>query len=528
MNIASIKYLIVAAVAAATSSISAQTMTDWGEIMSGTVYEYEAKTPVAGFYVASSTGQIRCYSTGAPINAYSDAEHNVPIESADSYYGPEGEKVRLYPTVQGETIYFYNNYPLDGGTFRLADGTEEITMPTISPAPGNGEISMSEDYSLLLVFNIPVKISKCKMESGSASAEMPLTITHSSVAVNWHSTLMDWYETGKIKGGDVMTLTFTGIRDEYDSLNRPDYGDGLGKLILRFTLAAEPARLTEQYQTPQSGTADFLSYYLPDGDEGVVRLVFNRELQPDCEPEVILQYGDPDNLELGLYIENPPVSVSGHAVEVDLRGVKRLPEEMVPGLAVQPTISLRISGIKSNDGQYVLTGNVASPYTFEYIYSFRTLSYSIAADWYPLPGSELKGGENMEIWVLNGNRIKFDSVDFTFMKNLEYQNFSIPYQQLSSYPDPDYPEAMIFNLTAPELDADSNSDIAVSFGGLQCADGLDHTQDIYVRYRSGSTGVTEAAAESDDTGAWYDINGRPAARDSRGILIHNGKKTISR
>ena len=97
MNIASIKYLIVAAGAAATSSISAQTMTDWGEITPGTVYEYEAKTPVAGFYVASSTGQIRCYSTGAPINAYSDAEHNVPIESTDSYYGPEGEKVRPIP-----------------------------------------------------------------------------------------------------------------------------------------------------------------------------------------------------------------------------------------------------------------------------------------------------------------------------------------------------------------------------------------------------------------------------------------------
>lgn len=527
MNITIQKYILFASAAIATCSLSAQAGSNWGEISPGTIYEYEAANPVEGFYEVTSEGQIRCYSTGDVISAYSDSGHTMPVQSIESYYDPDGAKVRLYPAHAGETLYFYNGYPLDGGKFHLEDGKEPIKMPSVSPSPEAGDLSLSSDYRLSLLFNIPVKISKCRMEAGAASAEMPLTITQSCVDVNWHSTIMDWYAAGKVKEGDILTLTFTGIRDQYDSSNRPDYGDGFGKLILRFTLAAEPARLVEQYQTPGSGTTDFLSYYLPGGDEGLVRLIFNRDLKSDCNPDVILQYGDPDNIELGLYLENPPVSINGKSVEIDLRGVARLPEEMVAGLPAQPTISLRITGIKSDDGQYVLTGSMASPYSFEFNYSFKTVSYSIAADWYPLPGSELKGGDNMEIWVLNGNRIQFDSIDFSFMKNLEYQNLSVPYTQISSHPDPDYPDAMIFTLTAPELNADSNSEIAVTFGGLVCADGLDHSQDIYVRYRSSSSGIEDIEVDDEHAGEWYDLHGRKADSRDRGILIHNGRKTIN-
>lgn len=528
MRHSAFKYILLAAFAwtgLPTIASADATGTVWGEVEPGKTYEYKGMTPVEGFYVAKQTSQIRCYSTGDIVNAYYDAAHTNPIEPTQHYYTPEGTKVRYYPTTQGDTVFLYNNFPLSDGTFRLEDGKEQISYPTLTPSPTSGELSMSTDYRLSLAFNIPVKISKCKMQAGDTSVEMPLNVSGQTATVNWHNTLMDWYASGIVGAGSELTLTFTGIRDEYDSSNRPDYGDGLGKLIIRYKMAAEPARLVEEHNTPASGTPDFLSYYLPGGEEGLVRLFFNRDLQADCKPEATIQYGDPDNLELGLYIEHPPVRISGGMVEIDLRGKTRFPDDMVPGLPQQPYIGLRITGLRSSEGQLVLTGSTASPYTFGFNYRYKTVAYSIGADWYPLPGSELKAGDKMEIWVLNGNKIQFDTVDFTFTKSGSEATASVPYSSLKALPDPTYDDAMIYTLSAPALDADEGSDVTVTFGGLKCADGLDHSGDIRVRYKAGTSGVDTLDTESRE-GLQFDLQGRRASASSRGIIIRDGRKAL--
>ncbi|MDE7096849.1 MAG: hypothetical protein K2O47_05085, partial [Muribaculaceae bacterium] len=422
----------------------------------------------------------------------------------------------VYPVTKGETIYFYNPAPVADGNFRFAVDKEAIKLGSVDPSPENSVLSISTSYRLEIAFNIAVKCSRCTLDINGMSVELTPEVVDSYISVNWFSILRQWYREDKIKDGDILTLTLTGIRDVYDSSNRPDFGDGLGKLVLKYTMAGRPAELIREVGTPNSGVYDFLSYYLPGSDKGLVRLIFSEDLDPACHPIAEVQYGDQDNIEAGMYLERVPVTVADKTVTVDLQGVTRFPEEMVPGLPARNSISLVVSNIKSADGQYVLTGSMASPYSFGFGYNLKSVAYSIAADWMPVAGSPLKAGDQMEIWVLNGQQIMFDSVDFSYVKDEVAQTVSVPYSSLKVEKDNEYAHAMLYYLSAPDMECDADSDITVTFGGLKCADGLDHSSDIFVRYKSASAGVDGIDEDAADH-VYYDLTGRRVVNPAKGI-----------
>ncbi|MDE5841074.1 MAG: hypothetical protein K2H49_09160 [Muribaculaceae bacterium] len=498
---------------------------DWGEMQPDVEYRYEMFVPVSGYYTPKESGVLKGYSTGEEISVYKDAAHQEEIISELSFYTSSGEKGRVYPVTKGETVYFYNPVPIAGGVFRFAVGKEEIRLGNVDPSPEIPLLSLSTAYRAEIPFNMAVKCTNSKLEINGMSVALTPEVVESYVTINWFGILRQWYREDKIKEGDILTLTLTGIRDAYDSSNRPDFGDGLGKLVLKYKMAARPAELVREIGTPNSGVFDFLSYYMPGSDKGLVSLVFSDELDPGCRPVAEIEYGDPDNIEAGMYHERVPVTVADRTVTVDLQGVTRFPEEMVPGLPVQNSISLVVSDIRSADGQYVLTGSVASPYSFGFGYNFKSVAYSIAADWMPVAGSQLKAGDQMEIWVLNGQHIMFDSVDFSYVKDGVMQTVGVPYSSLNVEKDSDYGDAMLYYLSAPEMDCDADSDITVTFGGLKCADGLDHTSDILVKYKSVSAGV-EGIGEDTSNHIYYDLTGRRVVNPAKGIYIRDGRKVV--
>ncbi|MDE5814431.1 MAG: hypothetical protein K2H72_09100 [Muribaculaceae bacterium] len=519
-----IRYLLSSVVVSAVLSANAAGVLDFGEMKPEVAYDYQMLVPVMGYYTPEESGIMKTYCTGDAIGVYRDADHQDEVFSQQYFYTASGEKANVYAVNKGETVYFYNPAPIAEGKFRFVVGKEQIEVGSIAPSP-DSVISLSSSYSAELAFNLAVKCSRCKLEVNDVSAEITPVVQDSHLTVNWFNTIMQWYREGKINEGDELILSLTGIRDEYDSSNRPDFGDGPGKLVLKYKMAAKPLELIREMGTPNSGVMDFLSYYLPGGEKGIVSLVFSGDLDPNCNPVAEIQYGDQDNIEAGMYIENPSVKIDGNTLSVDLQGVKRFPEEMVPGIPAQSSIALIISRIKSPDGQYVLTGNSASPYSFGYSYSFKTLSYSVAADWTPAAGSVLSPGTEMEIWVLNGQQIAFDSVDFSYVKDGVPVVASVPYSDLRVENDTFSSDALLYYLSAPAMTPDSDSEITVSFGGLECADGLDHASDILVRYKSAGSGVDEVGAVDADATV-FDIMGRKVLRPSKGIYISNGKKTI--
>lgn len=519
-----LKYLLSSVAVCAAISLNAAEPLDFGEMLPDQPYEYQLLVPVTGYYIPVESGVLKTYCTGDEIGVFKDAEHQDEIFSQQSYYTASGEKARVYSVSKGETVYFYHPAPVAEGVFRFIVEKEQVELGLVSPSPEN-VLSISTAYRAEIAFNLSVKCSKCKLEINGESAEITPLVVDSYITVNWFNTLRQWYREGKINEGDILTLTLTGIRDEYNASNRPDFGDGPGKLVLKYKMAAKPVELVWESGTPNSGMVDFMTYYLPGSNEGIVSLTFSGELDPECHPVAEISYGDPDNIEAGMYLEYPPVEVEGKTVTVDLQGVTRFPEEMVPGLPAQSSISLVISKIKSADGQYVLTGSMASPYSFGFSYNLRNLVYSLAADWMPAAGSVLSEGTEMEIWVLNGQHIMFDSVDFSYVKDGVPAVVSVPYSDLLTEVDSAYADALLFYLSVPALNADSDSDITVTFGGLKCADGLDHSSDIFVRYKSDPSGVDTVEATDADK-VFYDLTGRRVMTPSKGIYISNGKKII--
>lgn len=522
--IRTLSFLILSLLASAAIAQNADVV-DWGEIIPDKVYEYKAMTPVQGYYTPTESGPMRCYITGDVVHVYDDENHENRIMYDQYYYGSSGEKVHIYTVEAGKTVYFYNSFPMNDGSFRFSVGKEEISLQVSYPSTDETPLSISTNYRATITFNIPVKCTKCVLAVNDESVEVTPEIIDSSIVINWFATLRQWYREGKISAGDEMSVTITGLRDVNDSSNRPDFGDGLGKLVLRYTMAGAPAELIRQSGTPNSGVTDMKTYYLPNGEEGLVKLVFSSDLDPNNQPLAEIQYGDQDNIELGLYIEHPPLKVEGNTLTIDLRGVTRFPDQMVPGLTPLSNISLSVSRIKSADGQYVLTGSMSSPYSFGFSYFLRSVVYSIAADWVPVAGSALEAGKEMEIWVLNGKQIQFDSVDFSFVKDGIPAKVSVPYSELKVENDAYEPSALLYYLSAPALDADPDSEINVTLGGLMCADGLDHSSDICVRYKSSISGV-DAVEAVDAEAVYYDLTGRRVFNPSKGIYIRKGKKII--
>lgn len=519
-----LRYLLTSVVVCAAASVNAADPMDFGEMQPEVVYDYELLVPVMGYYTPVESGVLKTYCTGDEFGLYKDAAHQDEVFSQQSFYTAAGEKARVYPVTQGETVYFYNPAPVAEGKFRFSVEKEQIELGLATPSTDD-VLSISTAYRVELAFNVAVKCTKCTLEINGESAEMTPEVVDSYITVNWFNTLRNWYREGKISEGDVLTLTITGLRDAYNSSNRPDFGDGPGKLVLKYKMAARPLELVSETGTPASGVFDFLSYYLPGSDNGLVSLVFSGDLDPDCHPVAEILYGDQNNIEAGMYTEYPPLKIEGNTLTVDLQGVKRFPDEMVPGLTPQSSIALTISKIKGADGQYVLTGVAASPYSFGYSYNLKTVSYSIAADWVPAAGSVLLEGTEMEIWVLNGEQIMFDSVDFSYEKDGVPGVVSVPYSSLRVEKDPYYSDAVLYYLSAPAVDADADSEITVTFGGLECADGLDHTSDILVRYKVGVSGV-DAVEASGSEAVYYDLTGRRVSSPSKGIYIRDGKKVV--
>lgn len=519
-----LRYLLSSVVACAVVSANAAPVIDLGEMQPEVVYDYELLVPVMGYYTPVESGILKSYCTGDEIGVFKDADHKNEIFSQQSFYTASGEKARVYSVEKGETVYFYNPAPIAEGKFRFVVDKEQIELGDVSPST-DYPLSISSSYMAELAFNLSVKCSKCKLEINGESADLTPLVLDSYITINWFNTLRQWYRDGKINEGDILTLTLTGIRDEYDSSNRPDFGDGPGKLVLKYKMAAKPLELIREIGTPNSGVSDFLSYYLPGSEKGIVSLVFSGDLDPVGHPVAEILYGDPDNIEAGMYTEHPAVKVEGNTLSVDLQGVKRFPDEMIPGLPPQSNITLTVSGIKSPDGQYVLTGQSASPFSFGFSYNLKTVSYSIAADWIPAAGSALEPGVEMEIWVLNGKEIAFDSVDFSYVKDGVSAVVSVPYSDLRVEKDEYSSDALLYYLSAPAIVADPGSDIDVTFGGLMCADGLDHSSDIFARYKASSTAVEAIEATGSDA-VFYDLTGRRVLNPAKGIYISGGKKIV--
>ncbi|MDE6697719.1 MAG: hypothetical protein K2K25_12640, partial [Muribaculaceae bacterium] len=192
------KYLLACSVISTAMSANAANSIDFGEMQPNATYEYQSMVPVMGYYTPTKTGKIVCYSTGEEITPYEDEGHANAMISTNSYYGASGEKVRTYDVTEGETIYFYLAFPLEGGNFRFTVDNEMLTLSYVDPPVGETPVSIATDYSATIAFSIPVKYTKCTLNVNDTSIEMTAQVSNSYIIVDWFNTLRKLYREGKI------------------------------------------------------------------------------------------------------------------------------------------------------------------------------------------------------------------------------------------------------------------------------------------------------------------------------------------
>lgn len=522
---------------------------DLGVLEPDVTYDVPIYKEVKASYTPSVTGPVKILWTCSPMTLYSspDLSEKSIVDGSHSY--TDGGQLISYASLEGgHTYYLHTQMSLMAGTLVIREGDTKIelvrTDPCIDPSDPNfynDKFSVSKNYRINLSFNYPVTVGNCFLIAGSERQSITPVVSNATVSFDVNDIIMSFYNRDLIKEGDSMTLRVLQIKDATNSDNK--YNEN-GKLEIDFKMAAKPAELVETRGFSTKVTNNpFNSYYVEGDENGNMTLVFDRNIDAAKAPVAQLAYGNPDNLELGVYRENVMGDVDGTTVSFDFSGKLRRRIDMLPGAEVSQLpndLYISYSNIFSEDGQMAYTGMVSNPTGFSSSYVINELLYSVAADFTPARGSSLKPGDEVEIWVMNGTKISYENICFDYTDGGEARTAVIAAEDVRTEIDQDSltGDDMLFHFTMPEFTADAGTVITLYMSGVTCADGLDHSSDVRGNYTAGTSDVDAIGADDADVVAdVFDVTGKPVLRNvtrlqmnslDKGVYIHNGKKIMIR
>ncbi len=510
---------------------------DLGVLEPGVTYEYPQYATVYGEFTPSITGAVKfIYSTSA-LTLYSSKDYSeeslVPFEHA---YVATG-KMHTYQLTEGETYYLYSPNTMDASTLVILEGKQEIELLGVSPDLTDGEMfSVSSDYIIDLSFNTPVSVGNVLLLAGDEKARINATSSNTYLTCYVADAIMDFYTRGVLKKGDTMTLRVMNVTDAYDDANKYN---GNGRLEVDFVVNAKPAQLIDVKNAVLNYIDNpFNSYYITGDQAATISFIFDEELSTSQEPVATVTYGNPDNLDVGIYSENVPGVNEGNTAKFDFSGKLRRPIDMLPASTAetQPDyLGINFYNIYSVDGQRVFTGAQTNPTGFSMSFKLNVIQYTIAADYTPGRGATLEPGTKMEIWVMNGGFISSTGIALSYISNGERTTTIIPMADVTVEEDPVAPQDLIYTFIIPNINVDPDTKVTISFADVECADGLDHSGDLTAEFGFQTSGIESIIGEKSDVVTVYNAAGfcvmnkvsrNELSKLPKGLYIVNGKKTV--
>lgn len=519
---------------------------DYGELLPDTTYVIPGITEFSASYTPSQSGPARFLWSASPLTLYSSPDHDESSIVVGSHSYTQNGQLMSYSYLEaGVTYYIYSKMTMMETSLIIREGDAKVELVSVSPSLDHdssdyygGKFSVSKNYRITLFFSYPVSVGNCLLIAGDERVRITPNVNNATVTFDVYETVMYFYNGGFLKEGDTMTLRLLQVSDALNSDVK--YNDN-GRLELDFVMADKPAELVETKGFSQNSTENpFLSYYLPEDSAGVMELVFDKQISLSNTPFAQITYGNPENLELGIYSESLSGIIDGNVVSFDFSGKLRRRIDMLPGAddSDLPTaVYVAFTGIYTDDNQLAYTGVLSNPTSFSASFVINELQFTIAADFTPARGTTLKPGDEMEIWVMNGSKIQFDDICIDYMENGESKSLEIGKDNISQTVDPysvsgdDY----LYYFTIPEYSADADSNVSVYMTNIICADGLDHTNDVRGNFVGASSGVGFIDADSDVGADVFDISGKCVLRNAtrsqfesleKGVYIFNGKKIV--
>lgn len=534
------KVAVCMSVAAATAfGAQAADTVDLGELQNGVAKEYPGGfSTVTARFTVPEDGPMRVVCTGTELNAYGSSDYDEESALAFEHSYVDGKSMRTYQCKAGDVVYFYNGFVMDAGTITVTCGDVKLSVLSFIPSDNpddptyyGGSYSISRDYRVTFNFNLPVEIAGGRMSVGTTTQELSVSQASTIAEVEVSAGLMQWYKSGLLKKGDTVRVELYGVHEKGKEANKVN-GDGVA--YIDYVMAGQPLELVSTVNTPLSGVDNILSYYEPGNPAALLTLTFSGDLDAAKTPWGEVTYGD---LEAGMYNERLEGSVSGATVTYDLAGKLRRPQDMLP-LLTEPLDYLTIftAGIYGTDGQPVYTGNVSNPSNFFFTYKIQVLQYNVVGDFTPSASKGLEEGKELEIFVMEGNKIQYSGVKFAYTAGGEAAEVIVPKDKLDEAMEGD--TDLVITLAVPALPGiDADSEVTVTLADMTCADGLDHTDSVKEVYKSFTVGIEGVEADAEARADVYNAQGILVLKGAdkaqmralpAGLYIAGGRKFINK
>jgi len=187
-----LRLFLLAIVGILASSASAGTI-DLGALELDKVYNVSNDfNDYTGTFTPTKSGVLTLHRVAANINIYSDAAHENMFEMAYNNYDTEGYQVYSLSVEAGETYYFYLNFSMDSGRFKLTmDDGLVIKNNTL---PDGSEISAGGRASAEIIFNQAVTYDEVHLISGTHDTTLSadneeVRVTNGTLMIEYGSTL---------------------------------------------------------------------------------------------------------------------------------------------------------------------------------------------------------------------------------------------------------------------------------------------------------------------------------------------------
>ncbi len=415
-------------------------------------------------------------------------------------------------------------------------------VETVFPWTNSGMVTVN--------FNKGILLDKINFVAGDYVAPVEDVRLGTNLGFNISAALNNALREDVLKPGDKFAIKVEGLRDAEDASN---LYNGTGELVLEYQAPAlqhsfVSAKVGESELTyMQENTYKFLSYYAPEGEDGLFVFEFDGEVGQ--VGEIYMTMGNLDLDAQGKYHRSRlPYTIEGNKILVDARGTLRTLAVLFPaiisdetdeegGEAVSGTFDTKhvticltnIIDVNGNAFLCDLTGSVGS-YAFVMGYEEIIDEVFLEGD-NVIDGDVVKEGQEIRLWISNAG-IRFDGFSVSYVITTVgddgYESQEIRVVTVSDYTvEADPVGGIVVSFIMPELPlATPGSTLYVALENARSADGLPHSLSISFKTEAEPDGLTALPVAKASLHA-YQLNGMRLSGKSR-VVIKDGKKLLGK
>ncbi len=486
----------------------------------GTAYTIESFGSFYAKFTAPSAGKF--VLTGDSYSVYTDGTFSTIDEKIIPQFNNDYEnKEYSFDCEAGKTYYVGFDFAWDAytTTFKFLTEAEPLQMKSCDPAEGT--VMNVSSASVDLKFNQNVAVSSCTVSSGSNTASLTVNARDIYVSVDAKTELLNWYTDDKIKEGDDITFTFSGIAT---ADGKQTYGED-GKFVVTYKAGPKPVVLISSTNTPVSNppVTIFKSYYMEDDYSSIINLAFSDNIKE--VGSVTLEYGnrEPVDGKDEIYIEELTPTVMANYVIIDFKGKVRRVQDMLPGTTNEyEYITLTLNGVMDNNGNLVVASDQSSAGKFVFNYKYQEIAYNVQSD--IEEGNPVTSDtKSIKLWISeDGGNAVFSGAQFAYKDNGEDKTATIEGSLLSYENDENFEGAKFIIVPVPNVNIDADTKVTLTLNA-ETPDGVAHTE---FTKEINCTGRTADNTEFDVVSAiWHDGENDVEMKNGNIAVLTEGSTT---